>query len=223
MLAKPLNRKEYELNEEAAASYRESLWAKEGEEALEYLKGRGFTSDSINHFGLGFVHEPATGDERMRGRIAFPYWDMRGVSTIRFRHVGNQEGPKFMDRPGARNLIYHVTAVAEGGDTLYVTEGEPDCIIATQMGLPAIALSGAQKWKDHHRSLLNGYSTIRVICDSDDSGVGLELGETVKSALPDTYVQILPAPEGHDLNSAYLEFGPDALKERWDPDESGGD
>lgn len=181
------------------------------------MESRGFTHDSINTFGLGYVAQPVAGDEYMRGRIAFPYWDLRGVTTIRFRTAAAEsEGPKFMDRPGAKSLMYNITTVDKGGDVIYLVEGEPDCIIAAQMGLPAVALSGVQKWKNNYRNLLSGFSNVRVICDNDDSGVGLELGQAVKAAMSDTYVQILPAPEGHDLNSAYLEFGAEALRERWE-------
>ena len=165
---------------------------------------------------MGYVAEPIAGDEYMAGRIAFPYWNLRGVTAIRFRATPGMEGPKFMSRAGAVDTLYNITVIDNGGDTIYMTEGEPDCIIANQLGLPAVALSGVQKWKPHFEHLLSGYSTIKVICDNDDSGQGAELGEKIKHEMADAYVQILKAPPGHDLNSAYLEMGKDALFEYWE-------
>lgn len=159
--------------------------------------------------------DPLPGDEYLAGRIAFPYWNLRGVTALRFRAAPGMDGPKFMARAGVRDTMYNVSIIDQGGDLLYMTEGEPDCIIANQIGLPAVALSGVQKWKPHYDSLLSGYSTIRVICDNDDNGQGQELGEKIKHEMADAYVQILTAPPGHDLNSAYLEMGRDALFEYW--------
>lgn len=156
------------------------------------------------------------GDEHVTGRISFVYWNLRGVTGLRFRAAPGMDGPKFMARAGTKDTLYNVTILDQGGDLIYVTEGEPDCVIANQLGLPAVALSGVQKWKPHYDLLLSGYSTIKVICDNDDKGQGAELGEFIKNEMPDAYVQILKAPPGHDLNSAYLELGKEALFAYWE-------
>ncbi len=44
----------YEANREAARFYHKQLYSPEGQEALEYLRGRGLTEKTIIHFGLGY-------------------------------------------------------------------------------------------------------------------------------------------------------------------------
>ena len=52
-----------------------------------------------------------------------------------------------------------------------------------------------------------------VLCDNDEAG--LEMGKALKQRMPNTFVQLKPAPEGHDVNSACLALGRDALLDYW--------
>lgn len=213
---KPLSHLQRNEVGEAAERYQEALWGSDGAEALSYLQGRGLSDESIAAFGLGVVAEPVAGHEKYRGRLCIPYWDMLGPTKVRFRALPGQPGnAKYLDAPGASPRMYNVTAIAKGGDVLHITEGEIDCITANQMGLNSVALPGVQAWHKRYRNLLAGYSVVRVLCDHDDSGVGLEMGERIKSELPDIFVQLLLAPEGHDVNSAYNELGQEELLAYW--------
>lgn len=202
---------------QAAETYQGALWGDEGAEVLSYLREeRALSDESIGAFGLGVVAEPVAGHEKYAGRIAIPYWDLTGPVKLRFRAAPWQETKaKYLDMAGNKPCMYNITAIAKGGSEITITEGEIDCITANQMGLNSVALSGAQAWQKHYRNLLAGFSLVRVLCDNDDSGVGVEMGERIKAELPYTHVQLLLAPEGHDVNSAYKEQGAEALLDYW--------
>lgn len=216
---------DYEANGEFAQYYHSALCTLptvETASVMEYLQEeRGLSTDTIGHFNLGLVptwdeeDKVPAGHNHLRGMISIPYMNERGVTAIRFRAMPGSDGPKYLDLPGAGTWLYNVTAISHGGSTITICEGEVDTMTAHQMGLHAVGLSGVQKWKTHHRHLLEGFSHIRVLCDNDDSGVGMELGETIKKAMPNTFVELLPAPDGHDVNSAYLEGGAENLLEYW--------
>ena len=146
--------------------------------------------------------------------MSIPYFDAVGPVTLRFRAMPETETKaKYLDMPGAKSLIYNVTTLLQGGDTIHIAEGEVDCMTLEQMGLNAIGISGATKWAPHWKQLLNGYSKIVVLCDNDEAG--LEMGKALKQRMPNTFVQLKPAPEGHDVNSACLALGRDALLDYW--------
>lgn len=57
------------------------------------------------------------------------------------------------------------------GDVVYVVEGEPDRVTATQLGLPAVAVPGAKAWRlDWAQRLAAGRSRVVVIADCDTPG-----------------------------------------------------
>lgn len=211
---------DYEANTESAKHYHQVLMDAQEGELWDYLtETRGLDVKTLQHFLIGEV--PAAGGDvpaghnHVRGYVAIPYMNERGVTALRFRAMPGIDGPKYMDLSGAGTWVYNVTAIKHGGSTITVCEGEVDTMTAHQMGLHAVGLSGAQKWKPYHRNLLEGFSHIRVLCDNDDSGAGMELGETIKQQMSNSYVELLPAPPEHDVNSAYLEGGTEHLLNYW--------
>lgn len=219
---------DYEANGQHAWYYHQQLLESTSDptmRALEYLvHERGLTYETLNHFTVGHVpngafhvddytDEVPAGHNHLRGYISIPYINERGVTAIRFRAMPGLDGPKYLDLPGAGTWLYNVTAANHGGHTITVCEGEIDTMTAHQMGLHAIGLSGVQKWKPHHRHLLEGYGHIRILADGDEAG--REMGERIKIAMPNAFVELLPAPEGMDVNSAYLEAGTEQLLNYW--------
>lgn len=214
---RPLLRTVKDELEEAAALYEDYLWdPDEDHGALEYLmEERGFTEDTIKKFRLGYVAEAHdVSHAKMVGRIAIPYLSTTGPVKLRFRRVGDGEGAKFLDLPGAIPRLYNVKSLAghPNGDTAYITEGEPDTIIASQIGLgPVVGLPGVTSWQDRYEKLLEGYETLVILCDADDKGQGEEMGNQLATLLKGHNVRIVLAPDGHDLNSAFLEGGGENL------------
>jgi len=132
----------YHINEFAAGVFQKKLWEKEGEHALQYIKGRGLTDATIKEFGLGYapsgwdglIREAALssndvgallqaglvlekeGDhryDRFRDRLMFPIWNLSG-RVVAFGGRILQNSP---DAP--KYINSPETAVYEKGKVLY--------------------------------------------------------------------------------------------------------
>lgn len=197
----------------ATKQYHEALLSPEGESGLHYLLERGLTRRTIEAFKLGLVLDPASGHEAMLGRIAIPYLRPSCVLSIRFRAIDPEVKPKYTQPAGSATYMYGTGALANPGHRLYIAEGEFDAMIASQCGIPCIGIPGAQAWKSHFRSVLDGYSELVVFVDADDQGAGADFAAKIAEDMDDHGVRALRMPEGHDVNSAFLEHGAGWLRE----------
>ena len=114
--------------EAGCALFEKALWAPEGRKALEYLKGRGLTDETIHRFRLGYaagsglkstllkkgIPEDVLMEARLispgkegrdsfdffRDRVMFPIFDLRG-RPVAFggRVMGADEQPKYLNSP----------------------------------------------------------------------------------------------------------------------------
>lgn len=171
--------------------------------------------DIARRAGLGVVHEPHEGHEGMVHRLSIPYVTSSGVVDIRFRAINGEE-PKYMGLPGARTHMYNVRAIEAAGDVLCVCEGELDAItLQFAVGLMAVGLPGANSWKTHYRRLLQDFSKVYVFADGDKAGSDFakHVAKEVNNVI------ILNMDEGEDVNSMYLKYGPEFLKEKVKNDE----
>lgn len=195
-----------------ARAYHRQLLSEAGAAARDYYGQRGFTAETITRFGLGFVAEPAPGDQQYTGRLSIPYVTRcpvrgRSVTTIRFRALGDEK-PKYLSYPGESERVYHPEALLENTDVMCVCEGELDTVAATQAGLPAVGTPGANAWPRWGRRLFNGYSTVFVLADNDDAG--RRFGDVVASDV--ARARVVPMPDG-DVNSTMLARGEAFLRE----------
>ena len=197
--------------EAACQRYAEAM---PGSDAEVYLKSRALdpTSEALASFRLGYVEDPVTGHERVRSRLAIPYLTSGGITSIRFRALGPDQDPKYLSLPGEEARIFNPLALARGEPYICVCEGELDAITATQAGLPAIGIPGASMWKPYFGRALRWYQQVFVLADSDDKGAGLAFADLIAGQVKN--VLIVPMPEKHDVNSFYIENGPEALRER---------
>lgn len=198
-----------------------------GSPGEEYLASRGFrdtkVAREVDKFSLGYVADPMPGHEKFQGFLAIPYlrrspegdWS---VASMRFRcidpecsHKSNGHG-KYMATPGVGNAMFNTLAAVQNDLWLAVCEGEIDAVTATAHGIPAVAVSGVDTWEDHYKYLLQGFERVFVLADSDDNGQGLKFAKKVVSDVPNALV--VPAKEGHDVNSEINEFGKEGLLER---------
>lgn len=175
--------------------------------AMEYLRGRGFGEDAVAAFHLGAVVEPLPGHEQYAGRLAIPYLTQAGVVDLRFRAL-TDAGPKYMSREGSTAHLYNVGALWRDSRTLAVCEGELDAITMDFLvGVPAVGVPGATQWKDRWARLMADYDRVLVMCDGDDAGHAF--GRAVTKQVDEAVA--IHLPEGHDVNSLYLQGGRDAL------------
>lgn len=183
-------------------------------DVAQYLHARGIgRAEAVTH-RLGVVADPAPGHERMRGFLAIPYLAHDGHPlTIRFRclqqhdHREHFHG-KYMSVPDDPARIYNVGAVHAFGDQLHIAEGELDAIVLNKVGLPAVAVPGAQNWAPYYRRMFAGFSRIYVWGDPDEAGADL-VNKATRALRAARAVPI----KGGDVTDIYTTQGAEALHE----------
>ncbi len=196
--------------ETATATYYQAM-TKESP-AAEYLLSRGLSGVSAQSFRLGYVASPLPGHERYTGMLAIPYLTRTGVTTMRFRRIGEGEGPKYQSVPGDEPRIFNPAALYRHDNNICICEGEFDTITAHQSGLNAIGIAGVSAFRSYFARVFAGYDSVYILADSDDKGQGHEFADKLASQISNA--KIIPMPNGHDVNSFVIENGPLALREK---------
>jgi DNA primase len=193
--------------------YKEQLKSPDAARLLEYLTvERQLSEATIDRFLLGAVVDPDVLDEDARGMISIPYNTPTGPVALRFRRPPHREtGPKYWQPEGTGLTIFNTEAFFASESTIAITEGEMDCITLVQAGIPAVGIPGASAWKPYFKLLFEGYESVVICADNDDTGAGRKFAAKVALNVPGP--EVLLMPEGHDVNSFYCEFGREALRE----------
>lgn len=178
--------------------------------ADDYLKSRGITREVARLARFGVVGEPEVGHEAFVGRLSIPYITKTGVVDLRFRSLNPAVEPKYMSMTGAETRMYNVLDIEQAGDWIAVCEGELDTLtLSACVGIPCVGVPGANSWKKHYTRLLADFERVFVFADGDQPG--REFATSLARELPVTIVQL---PDGEDVNSAYVKYGADYLKEK---------
>lgn len=195
--------------------YHHQLVRERDNPAWEYLtEERGLRPFWIKQFKLGWVQEPARGHERYVGRISIPYLTAHGeVRGLRFRRIDG-ERPKYDGDPGVQAHLFAVRYASER--LVYVTEGEFDCMIVHQIGKRAVGVPGANhfkrewRWAFRHAGLVIG-----VLDGNGDTKAAAMFKTGLAQSLRDMPPTLLfkQMPEGHDVNSLFLEDRKALLRE----------
>lgn len=194
-----------ELLGKAADKYAESI-----SQAEDYLRNRGIPLEVARLASLGVVAEPEAGHEQYIGRLAIPYVTKTGVVDLRFRSLNPAVEPKYMGLTGAETKMYNVLDIERAGDFIGVCEGELDTLtMSACVGIPCVGVPGANSWKKHYTRLLADFERVFIFADGDQPGQ--EFARSLARELPVTIVQL---PDGEDVNSAYVKFGKDYIKEK---------
>lgn len=191
----------------ATEKYKASIYLAE-----DYLKSRGIPLEVARLASLGVVEEPEVGHEQYIGRLAIPYITKTGVVDLRFRSLNPAVEPKYMGLTGAETKMYNVLDIEKANDFIGVCEGELDTItMSSCVGIPCIGVPGANSWKKHYTRLLADFERVFVFADGDQPGT--EFARSLARELPVTIVQL---PEGHDVNSMYVQDGAEYFHKRVD-------
>lgn len=204
----PSSESQREALEEAVTSYHAAVTP----EAARYLVSRGIDRQVAATSLLGVVADPFPGHERYRGFLSIPYLRFDGQPVgIRFRcladHTHREFGHgKYMSISGDPVRTYGVQAIHRAGDTIHVAEGEFDSLILGKVGMPAIAIPGANSWNGRHRRMLAGFKRVYVWGDPDDAGADFtnRICRALRSA------RGVRLRKG-DVTDTYLAGGADAL------------
>lgn len=193
--------------------YHEQLKSPDGAPLLEYLTvERKLSLETIDRFLLGAVVNPDVLDDPAQGMISIPYITPNGPTALRFRRPPHKEsGPKYWQPENSKLAIFNTPAFFASEDTIAITEGEMDCITLVQAGIPAVGLPGASSWKSHFELLFEGYTSVLICADNDDQGAGRKFATKVAQKVPGPEIILLP--QGHDVNSYFVEFGREALRQ----------
>jgi DNA primase len=194
-----------ELLGKAAAGYAENIY-----QAEDYLKSRGIPLEVARLASLGVVAEPETGHEAFKGRLSIPYITKTGVVDLRFRSLNPAVEPKYMGMTGAETKMYNVLDVERASDFIGVCEGELDTLtLSACIGIPCIGVPGANSWKKHYTRLLADFERVFVFADGDQPGT--EFARSLARELPVTIIQL---PDGHDVNSMFVQEGVDYFNQK---------
>jgi len=194
-----------ELLGKAAAGYAENIYQAEG-----YLKSRGIPLEVARLASLGVVAEPETGHEAFKGRLSIPYITKTGVVDLRFRSLNPAVEPKYMGMTGAETKMYNVLDVERASDFIGVCEGELDTLtLSACIGIPCVGVPGANSWKKHYTRLLADFERVFVFADGDQPGT--EFARSLARELPVTIIQL---PDGHDVNSMFVQEGVDYFNQK---------
>jgi DNA primase len=172
-------------------------------QAEDYLRSRGITMEAARLARFGVVGEPEIGHEQFKGRLSIPYITKTGVVDLRFRALHPAIEPKYIGLTGAETRMYNVLDIEKANNFIGVCEGELDTITMSHcIGIPCIGVPGANSWKKHYTRLLADFERIFVFADGDQPGT--EFARSLARELPVTIVQL---PDGHDVNSMYVQDG----------------
>jgi Zn ribbon nucleic-acid-binding protein len=186
---------------------KDRLWSDEtaAQSALEYLKGRGLTQDTIEAAGLGVnhkdrFHEPERwgldSDSKVwlpRG-VVIPWADSEGVSGVNIRRPAGDvqpgadeewKGRKYQRAPGPSAPLYGVPWI-EDGNPVVLVEGEFDALAVAQVALdvcsPVATGSTGGARRSEWRDLLADAPAVLVAFDDEAAGESASL--TWIDALP---------------------------------------
>ena len=160
--------------------------------------------------------EPEPGQEQYIGRLSIPYITKTGVVDLRFRSLDPAVEPKYMGMVGATTRMYNVLDIEIAGDWIAVCEGELDTLTMSRMvGIPCVGVPGANSWKKHYTRLLADFERVFVFADGDQPGK--EFATSLSRELP---VTIVSMEDGEDVNSAFVKYGSDYIRQRMGMDDN---
>lgn len=133
---------------------------------LAYLRGRGFTDETIRHFRLGSLRDPKDvyaalaehfGGSRVRRAglsregaiglvlqspsILFPFFDGDRVDYVQARKLPDGALPKWSGPMGVAKPVFNFSVISSA-KSVYICEGATDVMAAHQLGYAAIGLLG---------------------------------------------------------------------------------
>jgi len=206
---------------ELTREYEASLPYSPGE---KYLLERGITKEAQSYFHLGFVANPRPEERMYRGRLSIPYIVGSSVVGIKYRTLeGEPDGFKYISSTGfAARRIFNPNILRKLHTKIYVCEGEIDAITLAQLGVPAIAIPGAENWNPVAARALRNRRVV-VLADGDGkpgkgAQAGRKLADQILTAVDDAGMIVM---EGTDVNEYFNTHGAEKLLEYIGWSESG--
>jgi len=190
---------------------------------LNYLTGRGITSLTKDQFHIGY--DPHT------KRITIPILDQFG-SCVNIRMVAfdksRESKHKALNTKGHGEVRLFPEWLAVKEDKLLLVEGEWDCLIGRQLGLPTVTWTGgANAWNHNYDWVFKGKNVV-VLYDTDAPGrqgasTAFKMLSPVANMVVLDHIFGGDGVRGKDLNEWYLNETPKLVEfitwfDRWNPD-----
>jgi DNA primase len=141
-------------------------------------------------------------------RLTLPIRDADGrlINTMRYRPGGAK--PKMLSWGAGHPRGLFPAPEAIPGEEVWVLEGEPDGITGRELGLPVVAVPGANGWKDEWATRLAGRRVVVVPdCDEPGRNAAQRIARSLVGHVSD--VRLLDLDEsrmdGYDLTDAMRE------------------
>lgn len=175
------------------------------EKALKFLREKkGLTIDTIAKYQLGYDGK----------RITIPIRDEQGIIR-NIRRYHSVKKPKMLAyKQGHGDVRFFPIDALESAE-LVLCEGEWDCMLARQMGIPAVThTGGAKTWKNEWVSLFAD-KRIWICYDNDEPGkTGAEKAAKALAKVAEVRIIELPVTgEGEDFSDWVLKYG--GTLEQW--------
>ena len=176
----------------SVARYEGRLWSDDGAAALAYMRGRGFTDETIKHFQVGLARRGyckpceaqtslADGDtcpkcrkpvRRVREMLALPFVVDNRVVNFKFRSIPPDE-KRFERWTGAPTVPFNVDSLGGEFKRVVLAEGEMDIMALHQVGyVVGCSFGGAGKaLDDEWLEKLAIFDEVLLGYDNDKAGV----------------------------------------------------
>lgn len=189
-------------------------------EHMAYLTGntRGLTEETIRRFRLasitdynatsghflnkyGLADLQAVGLFSEKGNLVFykhrlliPYLQAGKVVYLKARRLDDGK-PKYLNT-GQETRLFNLddlTTTAED-ETIYITEGEFDCMVLVQNGFKAVGVGGVTNFKEYENANLFTRRDVVICYDNDESGKvkSEELGNILQGVCKSVEIKYLP-------------------------------
>ena len=142
----------------------------------------------------------------------FRFFDQKKeLVFIKNKPLNYDGNPAMCHQAGQKPILFGWHTFPLNSRTLWLVEGEMDCIAATELGFPALSLpmgANGMTWIDHEWDNLELFSEIVIATDQD--GAGDKAAETIAQRLGDRCLRIhFPAK---DINQLLIDHGVDVAK-----------
>ena len=138
-------------------------------ECIEYIKLRGISIETIEHFGI----------KSYNGMIAFPYVRYETITGYKLRKpIKNPGQPKMTSIPGSKPYLFNSHTI-NSRDELIICEGEFDCMAIYECGFKNVVSVGAganslASLIEQSKEFISSFDYIIVVSDNDDAGMNMD-------------------------------------------------
>ena len=175
----------------------------------QYLNARGITDATIGSHKLGY------GTFYKKWWITFPVKDINGnyVFLKLKRDPGDATNPdKGKVYPiGVTAQLYDWDTLKNASDSIMIVEGEPDKLLLTSLGIPAVtSTGGAETFKEEWVEEIEKGRKIYICYDNDESGKGgaKKVAKLLESTGNEIYIVTLPDEVGEkgDITDYFMKL-----------------